>query len=322
MPSPRLSWLDGQPMRTVVVGLGRMGSALATRLLDKGMTVGVWNRSRPAVDRLVRRGAQAVPDLCLWRDASAVVTFLSDDQAVQEVCLGPHGLLAMAPKGALLIDMSTISLEGSALVAGEARRRGVDYLRSPVSGNPDVLASGNLTVIVSGDSEAVERARPILEMVGSNVLYVGANEQARVVKLALNAILAATAQMLAEVVTLCEACEVDRSTVLDVIGRSVVGSPFIRYKTPALVDHQYQATFTTAMLLKDLRLIAGAAGSVGVQLPVTQLVTTLATGACEDGLSGLDFMALLPYLQRMVNRPTDVGLAPLGAHETQPPMAH
>jgi 3-hydroxyisobutyrate dehydrogenase-like beta-hydroxyacid dehydrogenase len=98
-----------------------------------------------------------------------------------------------------------------------------------------------------------------------------------------------------------------------VISRSVVGSPFVRYKTPALVDHQYRATFTTAMLLKDLKLIAGVAEPVRVRLPVTELMTTLTASACKAGLSDLDFIALLPYVQRMANREPDVLMAPLDA---------
>jgi 3-hydroxyisobutyrate dehydrogenase-like beta-hydroxyacid dehydrogenase len=301
-------------VRIAVVGLGKMGSALAARLLEGGNTVAVWNRSRPAVDHLIARGACGQPDLAsVWRDAAAVLTFLSDDRAVHEVCLGPDGLLNTAPPEALLIEMSTISPEASALVAAEAARRGVGYLRSPVSGNPEVLASGNLTLIVSGESTALARARPILELIGPNILYVGGAEQARVMKLAVNAMLAATAQMLAEVITLCEACDMDRSTVLDVLGRSVVGSPFVRYKTAALVERQYRATFTTAMLLKDLRLAAGVAEPVGVHLPVTELITTLTADACEQGLSDLDFIALLAYVQRLANREPDVPMAPLGA---------
>ena len=257
----------------------------------------------------------------VWRDASAVLTFLADDQAIQEVCLGPDGLLSTAPEGALLVEMSTISLGTSRLLAAEARRRRVDYLRSPVSGNPEVLLSGNLTLIVSGDSTALARAWVILELVGPNILYVGGDEQARVVKLAVNAMLAATAEMLAEVITLCEACDVDRSTVLDVISRSVVGSPFVRYKIPALVDRQYQATFTMAMLLKDLNLIGSVAQPVGVRLPVTELIAALTAAACGEGLSDLDFIALLPYVQRMADRQPDVPMAPLAATR-RPPAAY
>ncbi len=293
-------------MRVSVVGLGKMGSALARRLLDQGVRVAVWNRSPGPADALVAHGAIGLRTLReAWEGAAAVFTFLADDRALAAVCLAEDGLLASAPAGGLLVEMSTVSPEASRALGSRCAERGVQYLRAPVSGNPGVLAAGNLTLIVSGDEAVVTSARALLGLVGPNLHYVGAGDEARVLKLAVNATLAATAEMLAETITLCEASGIDRSVALDVLARSAIGSPFIGYKRDALIERRYDATFTTAMLLKDLELVGDLGRSVAVPLPVTELVARLAA-ACAEDLADIDFLALLPHLQALAGQPTDV----------------
>ena len=296
-------------MNIGVVGLGRMGSALARRFLSQGSAVVVWNRSSGAVEQLVAEGATAASDLpAMWRSVTTVCTFLADDAAVMDVLLGDHGLLEVAPPGATLVELSTISPSASAAVADSARAREVRYVRAPVSGNPGVLAAGNLSLIVSGDEAEIAAARPVLELVGPTVTYVGPGEAARVVKLAVNALLAGTAALLAEVVVLTEAWGIERAALLTVLQRSAIGSPFIGYKAPALVARDYRATFTLAMVLKDLRLAQDAAEAVSVPMRMTDLASKEASEGCDEGLGGLDFMAFLPYVQHLASRAPDVPL--------------
>jgi len=300
-------------MRVAVVGLGKMGSALARRLLSRGAEVAVWNRTPGAADDLAAAGATRVTDLAsVWDAADTVFTFLADDRAVEAVCLGVKGLVETAPSNALLVEMSTISPAVSMSLAGRAAARKLRYLRCPVSGNPAVLAAGNLTVIVSGERAAFEDAQELLALVGQAVIYVGEADEARVIKLAINAILAATAEMLAESITLCEASGIDRSVALDVFAHSAISSPFIAYKTDALIRRDYSATFTTAMLLKDLELVKRVGEAAAVPLPVTSLVAQLAKDSCDEQLGDLDFLALLAHLQALAGRPTDVPVARAG----------
>ena len=284
-----------------------MGTALAGRLLGRGCAVTVWNRHPEATGPLVASGASKARDLAgIWQTAEVAMTFLANDDAVQDVYLGPGGLVETAPEGALLVEMSTVSPAVSGLVAVAAKTRRLHYVRCPVSGNPAVLASGEIALIVSGDEASVEAAKPVLAHVGPKLYHVGLQEEARVVKLAVNAMLAANAQMLAELIVLCEASGIDRAVLLDVVAGSAVGSPFVRYKTEALLERRYGATFTTAMLLKDLLLVQDVAASASAPLPVTRLVADLALASCEEGLGDLDFLALLPHLQAQAGRPTDV----------------
>lgn len=294
-------------MNIGVVGLGKMGSALARRLLAQDASVVVWNRSAGPVDQLAAEGAVPAEDLsAMWASVTTVCSFLADDAAVGDVLLGDDGLLAGGGEGSRLVELSTISPRISASVADAARARHVRYVRAPVSGNPGVLAAGNLSLIVSGALDDVEGARPVLELIGPTVAYVGPGEAARVVKLAVNVLAAGTTALLAELVVLAEAWDIDRSVLLTVLQRSVVGSPFIAYKAAPLLAHDYDATFTLAMLVKDLGLARDAAGSVSVPMPVADLVAKEASDGCGEGLADLDFMALLPHLQRLAGRPPDV----------------
>lgn len=295
-------------MQVGVVGLGKMGSALVRHLLEQGVDVPVWNRSRPPVEELSADGAAEAKDFSdVWRGSTAVCTFLADDTAAAEVLRGDRGLLAAGPGSGLLIELSTISPQASGEIAEEAAARGVRYLRSPVSGNPGVLAAGNLSLIVSGEEDDVTAAEPVLARIGARFTYVGGAERARVVKLAVNSMLACTAEMLAEVVVLAEGWGIDRAVLLTVLEHSAMGSPFVGYKARALVDRDYGATFTLSMLLKDLELARQAADTVSAPMPVVDRVAALTQDGCDEGLSDLDLMALLPHLQALAGRPQDIG---------------
>jgi len=160
-----------------------------------------------------------------------------------------------------------------------------------------VVAAGNLAIIVSGPRDEFERLRAVLAEIGPNLFHVGAGEQARVVKLAVNLLLAGTAELLAEALLLGEAHGIERRDLLEVIAGSAVGSPFVRYKTPGLVADDYRSTFTTQLLEKDLGLALEAAAAEAVQLPLTQLTRELAQACIDAGMGDLDLMAFLPRLR-------------------------
>ncbi|MDA8297072.1 MAG: NAD(P)-dependent oxidoreductase [Actinomycetota bacterium] len=293
-------------MRVGIAGLGKMGSALARRLLSDGHEVTVWNRTRERAAPLIEAGASLAGSLGeLAGGAEQLCTLLSDDDAALAVYLGPDGLIAHGREGQLLIDMSTISPAASAQIAAAAAGRARRFVRCPVSGNPGVLLAGNLGLIASGDPADFAAARPLLERVGAKVFFVGEGEAARVVKLAVNAVLAATTELLAETIVLCEANGIGRARYLEVLSASAVGSPLIAYKRDALVARDYDATFTTAMLGKDLGLVLDAAGAAGVAMPVSTLLAALVNDACRQGYADLDFLALLPQLQGLSGRERD-----------------
>jgi 3-hydroxyisobutyrate dehydrogenase-like beta-hydroxyacid dehydrogenase len=284
-----------------------MGSAFARRLLDAGYELVVYNRTPQRADELVARGASRVKaPIDLWSETGVVISMVADPAALMDVTLGAGGLLSgQAPSTAAsaaskpaLVDMSTVSVASSRRVAEAARERRVAYLRAPVSGNPAAVAAGNLSIIVSGDRGAYEDVQQVLTAIGPSVFYVGDGDQARVVKLALNLMVAGTAQLMAEALVLGESNGLDRETMLEVMGGSAVGSPFVKYKTPPLLEDDYATTFSTTMMYKDLELVLDAAKGSGVPLPVTATVQQLLQACMSTGMGDADFMALLPRLRR------------------------
>jgi 3-hydroxyisobutyrate dehydrogenase-like beta-hydroxyacid dehydrogenase len=286
-------------MKLAIVGLGKMGEPIARRLLAAGHELVVYNRTLGRADHLVELGcAEASTPADVWSSAEACITMVADDKALRAVTLEEGGLLEEGRRGRTLIDMSTVSPAASAELAAEAERAGVAYLRAPVSGNPTVVEAGNLGIMVSGDHETFDRLEPVLRDIGPNVFYVGSGEEARVLKLALNLMIAGTAELMAEALVLGEASGLDRAKMLEVMGASAVGSPFVKYKTAPLVEDDYTATFTSAAMHKDLNLALEAGNDAGVPLPVTALVQQLVRACVSSGMADLDLMVLVPRLQR------------------------
>jgi 3-hydroxyisobutyrate dehydrogenase-like beta-hydroxyacid dehydrogenase len=273
-----------------LIGLGNMGSAFADRLLDAGFELAVHNRSPERAEPYAARGAAvAATPADLAAGADIVLTSLSDDDALESVA---DAVLGAARPGTVLVDTSTVSPDASARVAALAEPAGIEYLRAPVSGNPAVVRAGNVAFVVSGPRAAVERAEPVLRAIGPAIHVVGDAEQARVVKLAINLVIAGLAQLMAEALVLAERSGVSRASLLETMGGSAAGAPFVKYKTEPLLRDDYSATFTTRLMDKDLDLVLAAAEAAGVRLPLAGEIKELVRDTIEAGYGDDDFMAL------------------------------
>jgi 3-hydroxyisobutyrate dehydrogenase-like beta-hydroxyacid dehydrogenase len=278
-----------------LIGLGHMGTAFAERLLDAGFPLVVSNRTLERAEPLTARGATvAASPALLAQDADVVLTSLADDDAFESVA---DAVIAAARAGSVLVDMSTVSPTASARVAERAEAASVGYVRAPVSGNPSVVRAGNLSFIVSGNTEDIDRVEPIIRSIGPTVHRVGDAEQARIVKLAVNLVIGGLAQLMSEALVLGEASGVSRADLLEVMGSSAAGAPFVKYKTEPLLRDDFTATFTTALMEKDIELILDAADEAGVELPVARQIKELCLAAIEAGYGDDDFMALFLYLR-------------------------
>ena len=278
-----------------LIGLGNMGSAFAERLLDAGHQLVVHNRNRQKTEPLAARGAVVAESAAdLATAVEIVLTSLSDDVAFESVA---GSVIETARPGTVLVDMSTVSPEASTRVATLAEQASVLYVRAPVSGNPSVVRAGNLTFIVSGLSTAVDRAEPVLLAIGPNIHRVGDAEQARIVKLAINLVIAGLAQLMSEALVLGEASGVSRAALLETMGNSAAGAPFVKYKTEALLHDDYSATFTTSLMEKDIDLVLEAAEAARVRLPLAGEIKSLVRSAIEAGYGDDDFMALFLHLR-------------------------
>ena len=278
-----------------LIGLGNMGSAIAERLLASGCDLTVHNRSLEKAEALRPQGAKVAGTAAeLAADTDLVLTSLADDAALESVAAD---VASAARPGTVLVDLSTVSPGVSARVAALADEAALLYLRAPVSGNPSVVRAGDLTFIVSGPREALERAESVLLAIGRAIHDVGEEEQARVVKLAVNLVIGGLAELMAEALVLSEASGVSRAALLETLGDSAAGAPFVKYKTEPLLRDDYSATFTTRLMEKDLDLVLEEATGSGLVLPLAAEIKARIRSAIDAGYGDDDFMALYLHLR-------------------------
>src|SRR5450759_2832035 len=271
-----------------------MGYEMASRLAKGGADVTVWNRTRDKAEPLSQYGAKiatALPELAACDIVFCMVSTWDD---VRQVIAGPDGLLSGS--GALprmVIECSSISLEGSAELRALLRERGVELLAAPVSGNAKVIKAGKLSFVCSGPKAAYDAALPFLKMIAPAASYVGEGELARIVKICHNVFLGVVTQSLAEITVLAQKAGVPRHAFLDFLNQSVMGSVFTRYKTPAFVNLDFKVTFTPYLLRKDLDLGLDAARRYGVPMPLASITRDAVQTLIGRGTTEEDFAKLL-----------------------------
>jgi 3-hydroxyisobutyrate dehydrogenase-like beta-hydroxyacid dehydrogenase len=281
------------------IGTGRMGFNLAARLIDAGCDVAIYNRTRSKAEPLVHRGGKLVESPRELADRDIVFSMVAGDDDFRAVTTGEEGVLAQAGAAPqILIDSTTISAGVSAEVRTAAEAVGTSLLAAPVSGNPNVVRAGKLTLVVSGPEEAWEVAQPYLQVLGSGATYVGEGDAARLAKICHNLMLGVVAQSMAEITVLAEKGGLKRSDFLEFLNKSVMGSPFTRYKTPAFVNLDYHATFTPVLLRKDFDLGLKAARELGVPMPASALVHEIVQTLIGFGWADDDFAKLLELQAR------------------------
>jgi 3-hydroxyisobutyrate dehydrogenase len=295
------------------IGVGRMGYPMAERLAKAGADVSVYNRTRAKAQPLAKAGASLVDRPADLADRDIVFTMIAGSDDLKQVTVGKDGVLTSPGKAPrILIDCSTVSEESSAEVRTAAAKLGTQMLAAPVSGNGKVVKAGKLSLVVSGPRDAYDTALPYLERLGQGVSYVGDGDLARMVKICHNVFLGILIQGLVEVTVLAQKGGVPRHAFLDFINKSVLGSTFTRYKTPALVNLDFAPTFTPVLLRKDLDLGLAAARKAGAPMAVTALVREILQGLIGQGFVDEDFATLLVQQARaagMPLEPENVGIA-------------
>jgi 3-hydroxyisobutyrate dehydrogenase-like beta-hydroxyacid dehydrogenase len=286
------------------IGLGAMGSRLATRLLDAGYTVYATNRTRAKAEPLIARGL-------VWRDTARQVaaatditfTMVTDDAALRAVTSGDEGLLAGLAPGAVYVDMSTVSPAASRAVASQVRALGSQMLDAPVSGSLPQAEAGTLAIMVGGSADAFAIAQPLLRHLGQTVTHVGASGQGLVLKLAINISLAAQPLAFAEGLLLAQRSGIDPELAAQVMSTSPIGSPMLRARVPLFLDPDQPAWFDMAMMHKDIRLAQAAGEEVGSPTPTTSLAERLLERARSLGFADHDIAAFGELLAHDAARP-------------------
>jgi 3-hydroxyisobutyrate dehydrogenase len=273
------------------IGAGRMGYEMAALLARGGADIRVWNRTRAKAEPLARYGAKisgSLPELAACDIVFCMVATWDD---VREVV---HALLAKAKKvPRLVVECSSISLEGSAELRRMLAARGIEYLAAPVSGNAKVIKAGRLSFVCSGPKRAFDLALPYLKMIGPAASWVGEGERARIVKICHNVFLGVVTQSLAEITVLAEKAGVPRHAFLEFMNQSVMGSTFTRYKTPAFVNLDFKVTFTPQLLRKDMDLGLDAGRRFEVPMPLAAATRDLIQSLIGRGWTVQDFATLL-----------------------------
>ncbi|HTL26595.1 MAG TPA: NAD(P)-dependent oxidoreductase [Burkholderiales bacterium] len=273
------------------IGTGRMGYEMAARLARGGADVVAWNRTRAKAEPLAGYGAKVANDLRALASRDIVFCMVSTWDDVKQVM---HGLLDGAAKiPRLVVECSSISLEGSAELRRMLEARGIAYLAAPVSGNAKVIKAGRLSFVCSGPKRSFDEALPYLKMIGPAASWVGEGELARIVKICHNVFLGVVTQSLAEITTLAQKAGVPRHALLDFINQSVMGSTFTRYKTPAFVNLDFKVTFTPHLLRKDMDLGLDAGRRFDVPLPLASMTRDLIQQMIGRGWTSEDFATLL-----------------------------
>jgi 3-hydroxyisobutyrate dehydrogenase len=279
----RVSWL----------GVGRMGEAMAERLLAAGVAVQAWNRTPDKVAGLVTRGATllAAPALS---EAPVAFSMVLNDEALDALWQADDGILGGGRRPGVWVECSTVSPEASQRAADAAAAQDVAFVCAPVSGNPLVVRSGNLIFAVSGPPAAVASVTPLLGHIGRAVHVVGGAHEARVVKLATNLVLAVLTQALAEALVLGQSHGVRRAALMEFINDSAIGSPFSRYKTDAFVQLDLEPAFTPEGQRKDLRLALRLGAEHEVPMAVSSATEVEFSRLVASGLGeGRDFASLI-----------------------------
>jgi len=275
------------------IGIGRMGFAMAERLAKAGADLTVWNRTRAKAEPLAAHGAKIADALVDLAACDIVFVMVSTWDDVREVVAGPQGLLGGARAPKLVVECSSISLEGSAELRELLAARGVALLAAPVSGNAKVIKAGKLSFVCSGPRSAYDAALPWLRAIAPAASYVGEGELSRIVKICHNVFLGVVTQSLAEITVLAQKAGVPRHAFLEFMNQSVMGSTFSRYKTPAFVNLDFKVTFTPHLLRKDMDLGLDAGRKFEVPMPLASATRDLIQSMIGQGWTEQDFATLL-----------------------------
>lgn len=290
-------------MKVGFIGLGHMGLPMAGRLAASGAPLIVWNRTPGRAAALTAAGAVlAESPQALAAECDLVITMLSDAKAVRAVLCGPDRVLSALRSGAIAVDMSTIGPSAAREIAAEAAAHDAGFLDAPVSGSVTLAEQGALTVMAGGPPEIFERARPVLAQLGKAQLHLGSSGAGAAMKLAVNIVIAATNQAIAEALTLAGQSGIDQAAAYDTLARSAVASPFIAYKREAFLNPgTTPASFTTALMSKDLQLAMEVAGET--RLPVTAAARQFLDASCAAGFADDDFASVARVLRQGGNGP-------------------
>jgi 3-hydroxyisobutyrate dehydrogenase-like beta-hydroxyacid dehydrogenase len=288
---------DEQQLRVAFCGLGRMGAEMVAALTERGFAVTVWNRSPDRATTLAAATKAQAADspASASKDADVVITMLTDGAAVLKTLSGKDGVLAGARAGTVVVDCSTTGAEAARRAADLCAASGVSFLDSPVSGSTVVARQGKLGLMVGGDPLVIDRARPVLEALGT-VVHVGPSGAGAAAKVAVNGLLHTFSTALSECLVAARAAGVSADALFDVLAVGVLWNRFLDYKQPSFVDlENTPVAFDLRTATKDLGLAFTASKDAGLSASVVGRALELHQQALEDGFGDRDMAAMAAW---------------------------
>jgi 3-hydroxyisobutyrate dehydrogenase-like beta-hydroxyacid dehydrogenase len=288
-------------MRVALIGAGRMGSAMGGRVAAAGHDLVVFNRTRSRADDLAQQTGAQVADTA--REAAAAaevcVVSLADDAAVTATYLDDSGLIAGLQAGAVVCDTSTVAPATIGGLAPLVAQQDATLIDTPVSGSVSTVESGTLTIMVGGDQDALDRARPVLETFAKSIFHLGEVGAGATMKLVVNALIGALNVAVSEALVLAEKAGLDRQTVYDVFEASAVGAPYVKYKREAFLrPGQVPVAFSLGLSAKDSELIHDLAAQVGARMEQGEASRKVVADAVSAGMAERDISEVAEFLRR------------------------
>jgi 3-hydroxyisobutyrate dehydrogenase len=287
--------------RVAYIGLGVMGSGMASRLAESGYDVAVYNRTRSKADEVAKLGARVAESPAdAVRDADVVMLSLANETVVSQMVSGGSGVFETLPKGSYILDMSTVTPEFARELASQAKEAGYKALDACVLGNPMHSRQGELRVMVWGDESDFRAMEPLLEQLGKEVTYLGENGMGATMKLVLNMLMGVQMPALAEAVVFGERAGLARDKILEMISKSGYSSPVMSFRCAIMGQRNFDfAAFKLGLMRKDMMLVLHEAQKFDVPMPVAESAYAMLTAAQQQGLGDLDVAAMLAFQERM-----------------------
>jgi 3-hydroxyisobutyrate dehydrogenase len=284
-----------------VLGLGLMGSQLATRLINAGYRISIYNRSNEKTKQFEKLGVRiARSPVALAEDCDFLLICVTDFEAVKKICFATDGIIAANRKELVVADSSTISPEQSKYNAEALRRNEIEMLGMPLMGGPAAARDGKLVSIVAGNKDAFEKTKRVIDTVASSTFYIGdVDGSANALKLALNLNIALIASALSEGITFVKACGIDPGIFIKILNSTYFKTGLSEIKGPKMVNNSFDPSFHLKNMLKDLELVVNAAQYTGVSMPLAGVAQQIYQAANNSGFSDYDYTAILAFMQKI-----------------------
>ncbi|MEO2201401.1 MAG: NAD(P)-dependent oxidoreductase [Nitrosopumilus sp.] len=283
-----------------IIGLGMLGNAVASHLLDLDFKVTAYNRTNKKAEEIKKKGAKVVASPKeVAENSEIVIIVVKDANAVSEVSFGKNGIIEGKHEKLIVADMSTIGPAESKNIWEEFQKYNINKLDIPVMGGPNVAITGELVMMVSGNKESFEYCKNVFDSIANKVFFLGEKGIAHTVKLAMNLQITMLALALSEGITLVKNANVDPKIFLEILNSTYFKTGMSEKKAYKMIDGKYDATFTLANLKKDISTITKTAENLGVELPMIKKAEEVYGDAIKEGLGEIDYTGIIEHIKRI-----------------------